>query len=288
MKNIIKQLNKSFPIATNFSSSLRIIIIAGIFVGAFIFFFKPFGLSNIKGQYSNIFLLGYGFVTSLVLFINHILIKSSLKKLFIEEKWTILKNIIWLLWIISTIGLANYFYTSIILSFDFDISIIINFQIYTLIIGTIPITIITLVMRNSYLKKNIKGANSILENIEKQEKQAPQNQNIKLFAENGKDKIELELQNLLFIESSGNYVEVNYVENNKLKTKLLRSSLKRMNDSLTNYPSLFKSHRAFIINTNNISNVKGNAQGYQISLKNTDQKVPVSRNFIKDFKKIID
>ncbi len=286
MKNILKFLNKSYPIASTFIANVKIIMIVGFFVGIFIFFLKPFGLINLEIKYSSIFLLGYGLVTSLVLFFNLIFIKSIFQKLFIEDKWTVLKNILWLLWIISTIGFANYLYSSFVFSFPFTNRILIGFQIYTLLIGIIPVTIITLVNQNNYLKKNIKEANSILKNIEKQEDTPTTNKEIELFAENGKDKIKLELQNLLFLESSGNYVEVNYLEDEKLKTKLLRSSLKRIHNSISDYSNLFKSHRAFIINIDNITNVKGNAQGYQISMKNSDKKVPISRNFIEAFKEI--
>jgi len=284
---MIKHLNKSFPISTTTFSNVRIIVFAGFFISTFIVFFKPFGLENINISNKNFILIGYGLVTSMILFINLILIKTRFKQIFNEEKWTILKNICWFLWIISTIGLANFIYTNLFFAFPFSIRGIVYFQIYTLIIGAIPSTVITLVMQNNYLKKNIKNANLISDNIEKKEKHGEIKEKIILLAENSKDKIELEVKNLLFIESAGNYVEVNYLENNKLKTKLLRSSLKRIYNSLINYPNLFKSHRAYIINTNNISNVKGNAQGYQISLINIDKKVPVSRNFISDFKKII-
>ena len=286
MKNILSYLKKIYPITTTLASNLKIIIVAGVFIAAFIIVFRPFGLANIKTNHSFYLLSGYGFITSFILFLNLIVIKFSFKKIFDEAKWNVLKNILWLLWIIFTIGLANFIYTSIIFSFPFEISGIISFQVYTIIIGAIPVTIITLVLQNNYLKRNTKDANLISENIEKQEKLVNDNKNIELFAENNKEYIKLEVQNLLFIESVGNYVEINYLEDNKTKKKLLRSSLKRIGKTVSNYPNLFKSHRAFILNTNNILDVKGNAQGYQISLKNIDKKVPVSRNYIKDFKNI--
>jgi DNA-binding LytR/AlgR family response regulator len=38
-------------------------------------------------------------------------------------------------------------------------------------------------------------------------------------------------------------------------------------------------HRAFIVNTKNVSHIEGNAAGYRLSLKSTENKIPVSRNY---------
>jgi DNA-binding LytR/AlgR family response regulator len=112
----------------------------------------------------------------------------------------------------------------------------------------------------------------------------PEKQIIFLIADNDKDKLEIELSNLLYIESTGNYIEVFYIKEDKLKNTLLRSTLKRTELQLEKYPSLAKCHRAFLVNISKIVQVKGNSQGLKLVLKNTETEIPVSRNFSKNLK----
>jgi DNA-binding LytR/AlgR family response regulator len=105
-----------------------------------------------------------------------------------------------------------------------------------------------------------------------------------LTSENEKDKIEFELSNFLYIESTGNYIQVYYLKDEKLKNTLLRSSLKRTEIQLADYDFIMKCHRAFLININKIIQVKGNSQGLKLIIKSVESEIPVSRNFSKSLK----
>lgn len=284
MQKLIDLLNKKYPISSKINHSLTLILLVGFFVGSFLFFFKPFGLQNVTGD--AFYLWGYGIVSILVLSFNLLFLKNLFVQIFNEEKWTVLKNILWLLWIVSTIGLGNLFYSKILFyNFQLTAKQLFVFQFYTVVIAIIPVIVITLVTQNKYLKNNIKNALKISESLTKSNIEKASDK-IKFSSENDKDQIELFVKDVLFLEASGNYVEINYLEENKHKVFLIRSSLKRITLQTENFLELFKSHRSFIININNVLQVKGNAQGYQLSMKNTEKTAPVSRSFIKDFKQI--
>ena len=107
---------------------------------------------------------------------------------------------------------------------------------------------------------------------------------LSLLSDNEKDRLDIELSQLLYIESNGNYIEVYYTKDQAQKSILLRSTLKRTEAQLEPHPSVVKCHRAFLINVDKIIHVKGNSQGLRLILKHTDTEIPVSRNFSKSLK----
>ena len=244
--------------------------------------FQPFGLSDYHNSDKILITAGYGCLTFVILIINLFVVSPLLRKWFNAKSWTVIKQIFWLIWIIFTIGLGNYLYTSIIFSF-WSLYGLLVFQVYTLLVGIIPIVVLTILLQNILLTQNLKSArdfnSSLINKDDILDKQI-----ICLIADNLKDKFEVELSNLLYIESTGNYIEIFYIKDDKLKNTILRSALKLTELQLETYPSLVKCHRAFLININKIIHAKGNSQGLKLILKNTEKEIPVSRNLSKSLK----
>jgi len=272
-------INQPYPI---YGNKWKIIISISLFVALFMIIFQPFGLSNNHNSDKIFIIVGYGSVTFIILIINLFFVTHILKKWFNRESWTIIKQILWLIWIIFTIGLGNYLYSSIVFSFWTLYGFLI-FQVYTLTVGIIPIVFLTIFQYNLLLSHNLKAAkdfnNSLINKEDILEKQI-----ICLIADNQKDKFEIEFSNLLYIESSGNYIEIFFIRDDKLKNTILRCSLKRTELQVEMYSSIFKCHRAFLVNINKIIHVKGNAQGLRLVLKNTEIEIPVSRSLSKSLK----
>ncbi|MBS7566848.1 LytTR family transcriptional regulator [Mucilaginibacter sp. Bleaf8] len=88
---------------------------------------------------------------------------------------------------------------------------------------------------------------------------------------------------LLFAKAEGNYIEVTLGINNRVSTTLKRISLKQFEVQLTDYPFLFRCHRAYLVNLQQIKKVSGNAQGYTLTLNLTEQNVLVSRTQLEMF-----
>ena len=52
--------------------------------------------------------------------------------------------------------------------------------------------------------------------------------------------------------------------------------------------NFFRCHRSFLINLSYISNIEPwFNRTYQIDLENTREKIPVSRNYVQDFKELM-
>jgi DNA-binding LytR/AlgR family response regulator len=151
------------------------------------------------------------------------------------------------------------------------------------VVGIIPVVVLTIVRQNLKLSQNLKSAQEFNSNLNR-EKDVREDERICLIADNEKDRFETGLSNLIYIESTGNYIEIFYVLDDKLKNTLLRSTLKRTGEQLQQYTSIVKCHRAFLVNIDKIRLVKGNSQGLRLALINTETEIPVSRNYTKDLK----
>ncbi len=280
-----KFLKTNYPV--DFSNNWKSVLFAAVFTSLFILLFEPFGLSYLNIGNKKLILAGYGLITLIVLMIDIVILPSIMKVLFDEKRWTNGKHIIFMLWIFFTIGLGNYLYSGYIFNFDLlSLRYFLVFEILTLAVGIIPAMLILLWKNNLYLKQNLKSANKLSGKLSAEANTSGQQSAQHIFTSyNGKDSIELSENEILFIESEGNYCYIYYLKNdNSQAKKVIRTTLKNIEANIPKDSFLFKSHRAFIINPNLIKRITGNAQGYRISYKHTDKEASVSRQYIHNFK----
>ncbi|NPA36894.1 MAG: LytTR family transcriptional regulator [Chlorobi bacterium] len=288
MKNRIRLfLNTSYPVT--FGNNWKSALFAAIFITFFITFFEPFNLSRISNPHKKLILSGYGLITLVVLMIDTVILPLLIKHVFNEKKWTNGKQIVFLLWIFFTIGLGNYLYSSYVFSFDLlNLRFFLTFELLTLAVGIIPAIIILLWKNNAYLKQNLKSAQELSNTLQDNQDSSRQQTILHIFeSHNGKDSIKLPENDILFIESEGNYCYIYYLDNGSLKRKVLRTTLKNIEENIPDESFLFKSHRAFIVNPKQIQKINGNAQGYRLRFNNTTKEASVSRQYINDFKSLI-
>ena len=100
-----------------------------------------------------------------------------------------------------------------------------------------------------------------------------------LLAGSTKERLLLPPETLLYLEACGNYVKIFYEAEGKPKQKLLRATIKQMEDALQPYPFILRCHRAFLVNTGQVVRVRGNSQGYRLQFRQTEEEVPVSRAY---------
>jgi len=134
------------------------------------------------------------------------------------------------------------------------------------------------------IEKNIKDNLPFLSTNEN-ENLPINNAAITIPSENGKDDFTVLKDDLLYMCSSDNYVNVFYYQNNKAKNKLIRASLKNITDALSTEKDIFRTHKSYVVNLAKVISVSGNAQGYKLHLENIEELIPVSRSLntiIKD------
>ncbi len=103
--------------------------------------------------------------------------------------------------------------------------------------------------------------------------------------ESGEIKLILDTDNLVYIQSADNYIEINYLEEDILKKELIRNSLKNIEEMLNDSP-IIRCHRSFMLNTQKIESAKKTTAGFEVKLRNiSDTIIPVSRSYVSELKK---
>jgi DNA-binding LytR/AlgR family response regulator len=110
-------------------------------------------------------------------------------------------------------------------------------------------------------------------------------QTISLKDESGETRLILDIENLLFIRSADNYIEVNHLENNIHKKTLIRNSIKKLETELYSSP-VIRCHRSYMLNTKKIESAIKTSSGFSVRIQHfADTTIPVSRSYISELKK---
>lgn len=104
---------------------------------------------------------------------------------------------------------------------------------------------------------------------------------ITLKSANSKEEITLDITKLLYINSDGNYASFFLKLSKSIEELYLRKQLIVLEDEFKHYKNIVRCHKSYIINTDYVCNVTGNARGYFLHFKEFDYQIPVSRKFKK-------
>lgn len=275
---MLKALRQPFPVVTEPALKWRMSIFLGLFVTLFLWLFKPFGLHNVSESWV---FVGYGLITTLIVLFNLFILPKIFPRFYNEENWTGFKELVVTLWNILIIGLGNLLFSVALGFFRLDISTLIYFQLITLAVAVLPVLAMILLRQNTLLKKNLAETQKISAELPNVPHETHPDEKITFVSDVVNDTFQTLADNLLYITSSDNYIEIFYLENGALKKKLQRNTLKKAETILVNDKQFFRCHRMYIVNLDKVENVSGNAQGYKLHLQGSPEQIPVSRNLNK-------
>lgn len=279
--NSTSWLNTPFPLLKLNRQIIIVSILLSVFIYFFLLIFKPFDISNVETNIAA-YLLGFFFITLLVSFLSFFLLPKIFPKLFDSDRWTILKNTILILFIMTIIGILNWAYhTSFDRSYVEYISLF-DFLIITILVGITPSFILTLLIERYLSHSHSQTAKNIESNIKSWHADSP-NFKIHIQSQNNSESFFMSIEELLCVKAVGNYVMVHYLdESNTVCKKLIRNSLNNIAKNLVGFDHLKRCHRSYIVNFNHISGVNGNARNYSLDLFSLEFSVPISRSFPKE------
>ena len=87
---------------------------------------------------------------------------------------------------------------------------------------------------------------------------------------------------ILLLESTDNYVSVFYLINGKLQRRLLRNTLKNLEEELK-VQSIIRCHRSYMINSRNIEFAQKEGKTLQLKIRHYETLVPVSQKYLSLF-----
>ena len=173
------------------------------------------------------------------------------------------------------------------MGFHLTVINVLIFQSYTVAVGIIPVSVIILLKQNYLNKKHRESAKVISDSLGKRDSDEESNQQVRIASENDREEVMINIRDLLFIKSEGNYIIVGHLINGKLTKTLLRNTLKYAADLMTDLPFIYQCHRSWLVNLYNITRVKGNSQGLRLVVQGFEEDIPVARNNSAEFRQRI-
>lgn len=233
--------------------SIKHNLIVGLFIALWIFVFafiiKPFDDGTLNFRAWLLMSIGFSSIAFVCYSILAIVQKLAYEKL---GKWNIKFEVVCLLFFYLTylIGVYGY-YKSPVLNGGY------NFAAFFLIIFIKVALILTpvIVLARRYLIKLIPIKEDVLV----------------IRGENKLDVLKIKKTDLVCISNAQNYVEIFYIENDKLHSKLIRSSLKKVQDD---FGFLVQIHRSHLINPSHFRSWRNSN-----TIVLTQIELPVSKNY---------
>ena len=283
-------LYQPFPSYENTKRQFFFCILIGLLVGGILLSLEPFNMQFFSTNQKIVIAFAFGCISFCISAFYMVLIPYLLPNLFSQNRWTVLKEIILVVILITTIAMVNLLFDC----WERNISFmnILKMMSITLTIGILPVsTIVSLkqkILQNTYKKeaeslRNLLKSTPILTNTVEDIK--PLSQQITLIGANSKEVLEISVNQLLYIKAEDNYINIAYSEESKIIFLLFRNSLKNIEENLHDFKEISRCHRSYLINMQKIEKVIGDAQGIKIKLENVDEYIPVSRKY-KDLLKL--
>lgn len=216
--------------------------------------------------YVDIIILGFGLVVCLSVMFMEWLIPKIFPGFF--KHWTLGKALIWYALVVLVVSFSNFLYKSFWAGFeDF------NWVSFGLIFKrTISICILVLLSTMGLIFYFSKSRFRGLMDREK----------CIILGEN-EEKFECDFHDILYFESDNNYVDLHLLIGGIRKKRIIRSSLKKIENQLMGSTSpILRCHRRYLINTNHFQIITKNSRSLILGVTGQPDRVQVSRNHVNE------
>ncbi len=268
-------LNRKYPLKTgDWKNSL----LQALIVFLILYLLKPFGLDKYD-EFTGALLpvcMGYAAITFVAEVAYQHTVRAVARR---KSSWTVGHVLLsgMLFWLF--VGVCNFVYSVIIFQVDRQhIGLVFFYFIYwTVLIGLFLTLVSTLVNYNRYLKSEL--AQMI-------NKTTDEKKHITLSIHDHTvrgDKLDIAINDFLYAESMKNDLKVWYYKDGQVQSQTFRMTMSQLMEQMP-YENIFQCHRSFIINVNNISDAKGNSNGYLLKMGAAPNLVPVSRPNVPSLK----
>ena len=278
-------LNSPHPIPGTTSSKKNILTsaVVGILVALILYFLvgiiAPKGFRGGRVMVVSI----YGIVSFIATLMFLLVIPSIVFQKMKDEKWTLLKEIGYILSMVVSIAMCNFFIAFVLYpSMEFSWFSFYDILKTTLLVAIIPVTsILAISMYKNEKKYSNESQNLVAVQAEDEARK------LTFTSSYAEDDIQIDADSFYFAEAESNYVSFYFKDGEEVKHLMLRTTLKKVSEELDSETMIVKSHRSFIINFGNSSHFTGNSQGYVVHFNATDKVARVSRSFTSKVKELL-
>ncbi len=160
----------------------------------------------------------------------------------------------------------------------------------TLLVCLLPVIILAILYKNKSLERIIEILqiqNKLYLLKIKEYELSAEDEKLDIYSDNKTDKLSLKYRNLVLIKSADNYIEIYFLENDQVEKKLLRNTLKNIEEELAHRKSFIRCHRTSIINVFYIDKLVKSYSGYSLKMSCFEDEIPVSRKYLMQVKEAI-
>jgi DNA-binding LytR/AlgR family response regulator len=263
-------------------------IYLGISISVFLFilFFQPFPTITFEFENKLVFIAGFG----LILFVSQVITQIIFQHHLINNKndsdENVLLNAAYYFSMVAISSLAFVFYIRYVghtlISFNMVIRVVV-------ICLSVPVTIH---LKNKLSSTHEKYKNLLHESRSMQDKleqfsESYANKYIELSSDNESDNFRIQISEIVFVKSADNYVEIGFRENDEVRKKMIRNTLKNVEHQLKEFNNFIRTHRSSIVNIQYIDRLNKNFNKYWLSLDETKETIPVSRQYLLAVKDLL-
>ncbi|MBI4646738.1 MAG: LytTR family transcriptional regulator DNA-binding domain-containing protein [Bacteroidia bacterium] len=263
----------------------RLYLSIGIGVFLFILFFQPFPLERFDFSNKLLFIAGLGGIIFLSMLLSRIVILWLIQNNYQIYREVFFRSYLKGFIILAASSVAFPFY----LCYVGDVNITFYLMSKVILICLAAPVILWIYDTLWELKKQneslVKEKEMMQKQVEKYEEDY-QNKSIEFISDNNTEKFNILISEIAFIKSADNYVEFVYKEGDIFKKKLLRNTLKNIEQQIKQFSNFIRCHRICIVNIRYIEKFNRNYNNHWLTIKGYDEQIPVSRQYLLKIKEI--
>ena len=247
-----------------------------LFSYTFLLFFQPFGINNYRPDEKITPLLALALLGfCLIIFMSFLACEFIIRPK--QIRWSQGSWFYgWLVTEITLIGSISFLFYNLIGGFhDFHFRSYLKHLVEMGSILVFPIAGTLFYFRHTSVVKEYEAIVSVSEDH-------PDLENVVLFSgDYKKDKIALNLQNVVYIQSVDNYASLNYVEGDEIKKYLIRSTLAGLEQKIAG-PTIVRCNRSTLVNLIHLESSRTVSGKLQLKLNGVPQIIEVARSRQQD------
>lgn len=259
--------------------------VMGIMVFFILWVFQPFGTYDFTISYKALFLLGYGLISAFTYMAFYALGFALFPKWFNAERWNLLRELVSLLLVLMLMSLFSLFYHHWFMGRQ-EVTFIgyLYFLRYCLLVAVVPVSIL---FYQKWIQQKL--GLTIEEQIDINPKEVAFASKMLIFESKNKGEATLTVNTdeLVWLKSEGNYVEVALLKGTVLKKQLIRNTLNRVEATCPS-EKFIRIHRSYIVNINYARKLVLDSSNYELELNGVDVRLPVSRTLARNLKQLMD
>ena len=261
---------------TDKKNIIRLIILTALFAVVFINIYAPFGLETLYDLTEWEF-LG---LSTLIILTGVLVVVISRVIMYYVSKRNILLVWQYILWAFAEALAMAIFYTLFEKLFIHDSRFILDLLKTsvknTALVLFIPYSVLWLYFSLQDKKNELQKLTNLPAGLDSSKRMIP------LYDEKGVLRFSVKAENLLYIESADNYVNIFYIDKGKTARFTLRNSIKHLETLLRN-AEVIRCHRSFMVNFENVKILRKDKEELLLELDSpTNIEIPVSKTYAQN------